>query len=418
MYIGLTIFAIILSAFFSGMEIAYLSSSKLKLEIERNKSRLLSPILGIFIKKPEQFISTMLIGNNLALVVYGIFFSAILTPYIEAINPNVWFVLVIQTLISTVIILFVGEFIPKILFRINPNKTLKMFSIPAFIFYLIFYPIALFTTWLSRIFMSLISKNKKNEEPQHTFDRDDLSDLVAQNSGIMKTNQTMLPNAVMFQKALEFKDIAVRECIVPRKELFAVSIDTEIPTIIQKFTQSGFSRILVYEGNTDNILGYIHVSDMFSSPSSIRTIIHQIPIVPESMSANKLLQKLIKQHKSIALVVDEFGGTSGIVTLEDILEEILGEIQDEHDTNIYEEKQIEANRFIFSGRLEIDYLNEKYGFNLEENDQYETLAGYIIHHLKTIPKVNQVFEFKNFKFKILKATGNQVSTVEMTTIGK
>ncbi len=414
-YVTLTMVAIILSAFFSGMEIAFLSSNRLKLELERNKNRFLSPMLSIYLNKPEQFISTLLIGNNLALVIYGISLAILIEPIIEIINPNVWFMLVVQTIISTIIILFLGEFLPKILFRINPNKTLKLFSLPIYLFYLLLYPLALLTTWLSKTFVRMVDKSGElATEFNSAFDRDDLSDLVAQNTQKHKAAGSSSTNATMLQKALEFKDITVRECMVPRKELLAVSIDTEIPEIIQKFNQSGFSRILVFEGNTDNILGYVHVSDMFSNPTSLKGIIHQIPIVPESMPANKLLQKLIKQHKSIALVVDEFGGTSGIVTLEDILEEILGEIRDEHDITTLEEKQVDQNRYIFSGRLEIDYLNEKYGFSLEESDHYETLAGYIIHHLRTIPKTNQTIALDRFQFKILKATGNQISTVEMT----
>jgi CBS domain containing-hemolysin-like protein len=414
-YLIVTVAAILFSAFFSGMEIAFISASKLKIELERKKSPYLSWILGVFLKNPSQFIATMLIGNNLALVIYGIFTALILEPYIRFLFTNDWLILASQTLLSTIVILITGEFTPKILFRINPNRVLRFFSIPGMVFYILFYPIARLSTFLSNLFLRLIAGKKAFKTNQTSvFDRFDLSDLIVQHQSNSNNPSASKHNVKMFRNVLEFKDITIRECIVPRNELVAVEISEPINRLISKFTETGYSRIMVYDDHIDNIIGYIHTSDMFTMPASIKTIIHQMPIVPETMPANKLLKKLIKQRKSIALVVDEFGGTSGIVTLEDILEEIIGEIEDEHDTNQYEEQKIDENRYLFSGRLEIDHLNEKYGFGIDEDEQYETLAGYIIFHHRNIPKLNQIITIQKFMFKIVKATNTQIITVEMT----
>ena len=414
-YIVITGIAIFFSAFFSGMEIAYITASKLKIEIERKKSRYLSLTMGLFLKNPPQFIATMLIGNNLALVVYGIFIALILEPFIRIVAINDWLVLLTQTLISTIIILITGEFTPKILFRINPNKVLKAFALPVVLFYIVLFPIARFTTILSNLFLRLIAGKKSVKKGQiSVFDRYDLGDLIYQHKPDNQSQALADSNVKMFRNVLDFRDITVRECVVPRNELVAVDASEEVQTVISLFTKTGYSRILVYEDNIDNIVGYVHTSDMLILPGSIKNIIHPIPIVPETMPANKLLGKLIKQRKSIALVVDEFGGTSGVVTMEDIIEEIIGEIEDEHDTNLFEEKKIGDNKYLFSGRLEIDHLNEKYGFEFEENESYETLAGFIIHYHRNIPKQNQTIAISNFKFKIIKATGTQIKTVEMT----
>ncbi|MDD2562670.1 MAG: hemolysin family protein [Salinivirgaceae bacterium] len=413
-YIIITVIAVFFSAFFSGIEIAYITASKLKIEIERKKSRYSSFIMGLFLKNPSQFIATMLIGNNLALVVYGIFIALILEPFIRIVVINDWLVLLIQTLISTMVILITGEFTPKILFRINPNKVLRVFAFPVMLFYIILFPIARFTTILSNLFLRLIAGKKSIKRGKvSVFDRYDLGDLIYNHKPDTQNQALAESNVKMFRNVLDFRDITVRECVVPRNELVAVDSTEEVCDVVLLFTKTGYSRILVYDDNIDNIIGYVHTSDMLIMPSTIKSIIHAIPIVPETMPANKLLGKLIKQRKSIALVVDEFGGTSGVVTMEDIIEEIIGEIEDEHDTNLYEEKKLEDNKYLFSGRLEIDHLNEKYGFGIEENESYETLAGFIIHHHRNIPKQNQVITISNFTFKIIKATGTQIKTVEM-----
>lgn len=399
------------------MEIAYVSANKLKIEIESKKSRFLSTTLGVFLHNPAQYISTMLIGNNAILVIYSMFMAILLEPFIKQHVANQWIILIIQTAISTIIILLTGEFTAKALFSINPNKALKTFAAPTALFYIIIYPISKFTTFVSNLCLWILT-GKKNFTGNKTFDFDryDLSDLVVQHQD--QTNKenhlTSKRNIEMFQNVLDFHGITVRECIVPRNELAAIETNDSLDTLTSIFTKTGFSRILVFENSIDNIVGYVHASDMFDKPVSIKSVIHQMDIVPETMPANKLLKKFIKKHQSMALVVDEFGGTSGVVTLEDILEEIIGEIQDEHDIKNYEESQIDPDRFLFSGRLETDYLNEKYGLELDKNDQYETLAGYILHHYRNIPKNDQIITIKKYKFKIVKASDTQIKTVELT----
>jgi CBS domain containing-hemolysin-like protein len=416
-YVIIVLITITFSAFFSGMEIAYLSSSKLKIEIERKKNRYLSAIMGVFVKNPAQYISTMLIGNNIALVVYGIFIALILEPYIAIFISGDWFIMFTQTIISTIIILITAEFTPKILFRINPNRVLRFFAVPGMFFYIIFYPIAKITTYISNFFLRIITRGESTTtETTLAFDRYDLSDLLTQHQSITNNPTTSKQNVKMFRNVLDFHDITTRECIVPRNEIVAIDISDSISNLTSKFAETGYSRILVYENNIDNIIGYVHTIDMFSMPESIKSIVHPVLIVPETMPANKLLKKLIKQRKSIALVVDEFGGTDGVVTLEDVLEEIIGEIEDEHDTNQYEDKKIDDNKYLLSGRLEIDMLNEKYRLGFEESDQYETLAGYILYHHRNIPKQNQIITIQNYKFKIVRASGTQIITVELTVL--
>ena len=324
---------------------------------------------------------------------------------------------VTQTIISTIIILITGEFTPKILFRINPNRVLRFFAVPGMFFYIIFYPIAKITTYISNFFLRIITRGESTTtETTLAFDRYDLSDLLTQHQSITNNPTTSKQNVKMFRNVLDFHDITTRECIVPRNEIVAIDISDSISNLTSKFAETGYSRILVYENNIDNIIGYVHTIDMFSMPESIKSIVHPVLIVPETMPANKLLKKLIKQRKSIALVVDEFGGTDGVVTLEDVLEEIIGEIEDEHDTNQYEDKKIDDNKYLLSGRLEIDMLNEKYRLGFEESDQYETLAGYILYHHRNIPKQNQIITIQNYKFKIVRASGTQIITVELTVL--
>jgi len=416
-YFIIVLVTIAFSAFFSGMEIAYLSASKLKIEIERKKNRYLSAIMGVFVKNPAQYIATMLIGNNIALVIYGIFIALILEPYIKIFISGDWLVMFTQTIISTIIILITGEFTPKILFRINPNKILRFFAAPGMFFYIIFYPIAKITTYISNFFLRLIAGGKTSTaETTLAFDRYDLSDLLTQHQSITNNPTTSKQNVRMFRNVLDFQDITTRECIVPRNEIVAIDISDSIANLTNKFTETGYSRILVYENNIDNIIGYVHTIDMFSMPESIKSVVHPVLIVPETMPANKLLKKLIKQRKSIALVVDEFGGTDGVVTLEDVLEEIFGEIEDEHDINQFEDQKIDDDKYLLSGRLEIDMLNEKYKLGFDESEHYETLAGYILYHHRNIPKQNQIITIENYKFKIVRASGTQIITVELTIL--
>ena len=416
-YLLIIVAAIVLNGFFSGMEIAYVSANRLKMEIESKKSKFLLYTLGLFLRNPVRYFTTMLIGSGLILVVYGIFTSILLEPFVEKITSNHWLALTVQTVISTIVILVIGEFLAKILFRINPNKILKTFATPTIFFYIIFYPVNIFTTFISNMFLRIFTGKKAvGNVEYHVFDRYDLSDLVSLQQAQQNQQESLATrrNAEMFQNVLDFQDITARECIVPRNELEAIEINEQLDKLILMFAKTGFSRILVYENNIDNIVGFIHTSDMFNHPASLKNLVRPIDIVPESMPANKLLKTFIKKHKTMALVVDEFGGTSGIVTLEDILEEIVGEIEDEHDVNEYDETVLGANKYLFSGRLEIDYLNEKYELDMDKNEHYETLAGFIIYNCRNIPKTNQTITVKNFQFKIVKATNTQIVTVEIT----
>lgn len=414
-YLIITLVSLMLSAFFSGTEIAYISANKLKIEIERKKNLFRSRALGMLMSNPSQFISTMLIGNNLVLVMYSSFLALLLQGFLEPVIHSSWGLLLVETLISTVIVLIFGEFLPKMVGNASPNKMLVSFSWLTALFYIVLYPVALLTTGLSKCVLRIFGGGKddaNNEESE--FDRLDLDNLIVQNTPGESAAPAAKHGAKMLRNALEFRDITVRECIVPRNELACVEVNAPISELAHKFTQTGFSRILVYDDNIDNIIGFVHTGDMFRSPGSIRSVLHTMPIVPESMPASKLLGKLIKQHKGIALVVDEFGGTCGISTMEDILEEIIGEIQDEHDKTSFEEKRVEKNRFLFSGRLEIDHLNEKYGLDLPESEQYETLAGYIISCLRQIPRSGEEFDLGPHHFKIVRATGTQIVSVELT----
>jgi len=417
MSLNLTIIflTIIFSAFFSGMEIAFVSSNKLKIELDKKQAGIFSKILNIFTKKPDEYIATMLVGNNISLVIFGIVMAVILQPIIELITKNNGLVLLIQTIISTIIILFTAEFLPKTLFRTNPNKALKVFSIPVFILYILLYPITKFTIFISNILLINILKVDTGEEQKKlVFGKADINDLVDR-LNTFDTKEDEIDNDIkLFQNALDFSDVKIRECIVPRTEVTAVDInDATVKQIEQLFIETGFSKILVYKENIDNIIGYVHNSDLFTNPKNIKTIVRKLIIVPETMSANKLLSAFSKDNRSLAVVVDEFGGTSGIVTLEDIMEEIFGEIEDEHDNLGYIEKIISDNEYIFSGRLEIDYINEKYNLNLPVSSEYETLAGYILLKHESIPKPNDIIKLDSFSIKILEVSNTRINLVNL-----
>ncbi len=406
---------IIFSAFFSGMEIAFVSSNKLKLELDKKQAGIFSKILNIFTKKPDEYIATMLVGNNISLVVFGIVMAIILQPVIELISNNSGVILIIQTIISTLIILFTAEYLPKTLFRSNPNRALKVFSIPVFILYILLYPVTKFTIFFSNILLKNILKvNTGEKQNKLVFGKADINDLVDR-LNTFDTKEEEIDNDIkLFQNALDFSDVKIRECIVPRTEVVAVDInDTNVKQVEQLFIETGFSKILVYNENIDNIIGYIHNSDLFKNPKNIKSIIRKIIIVPETMSANKLLSQFSKDNRSLAVVVDEFGGTSGIVTLEDIMEEIFGEIEDEHDNLGYVEKVISETEYIFSGRLEIDYINEKYNLNLPVSSEYETLAGYILLKHESIPKLNDVIKLDSFSIKILEVSNTRINLVNL-----
>lgn len=409
--------SILLSAFFSGMEIAFFASNKLRLEIDKKQNSISTRIISVFTKHPGQYIVTMLIGNNIALVIYGIVMALVLEPFLHIFFNSDTAILFFQTIISTLIILFTAEFFPKVIFRLYANIFLKIFSLPVFLFYMVFYPIGRFTIALSHMILRLFTGLKLDSESDNlVFGKPDLDQLVNENSDLSELREEKDHDIKIFQNALDFSKVKLRECMVPRTELVAQDKDSSADELRQTFIESGFSKILIYKDSIDNIIGYVNLKDLFGNDEGIQSYITALPIVPESMAANKLLKLFVNEKKSIALVVDEFGGTSGIVTIEDILEEIFGEIEDEHDTSELIEKQINNNEYIFSARLEIDYLNEKYHLDLPENDEYETLAGFIFFSHESIPKLNQRINTNHFEFKILKVSETRIEIVHLKVI--
>jgi magnesium and cobalt exporter, CNNM family len=407
--------AILFSAFFSGMEMAFISANKLRLELDIKQGEFGSGILRIFAKNPGQYIATMLVGNNIALVIYGIFFSRLLSSVLSPLLDSDILVLIINTVISTAVILFVAESIPKNTFFIAPNFFLKTLSLPTIIFFWLFYPVSKFALIISNLLIRVFpgSKEAMKEEENIVFSKVDLDHFVNLSKAKEEATETNHHNIKIFQNALDFSSVKLRECMVPRTEIEAVECSGSITELKDKFIETQHSRILVYEDTIDNIIGYFDLKDIFRNPPDIKSNIRKLAIVPETMAANKLLKVFVEEKKNVALVVDEFGGTSGMVTIEDVLEEIVGDIEDEHDIQELTEKALGNNEYIFSGRLEIDYLNEKYHLGLPEEDEYETLAGMILFFHGSIPGNNDVIRFKNFVFKVLKVTATRLELVNM-----
>ena len=402
------------SAFFSGMEIAFVSSNKLRFEMDRSEESLTSRVLSIFFQNPNNFISTMLVGNNIALVIYGILMAEIIEEQLlSGIIDNEFVLVLTQTIISTLIILVTGEFIPKTLFKINPNFTLNLFAIPAFICYIVLYPISKFASSLSGIILRITGTKINKEARAKAFTKVDLDHFIQssiQDSG----NQEEIDTEVkIFQNALDFSSVKVRDCMVPRTEIVAVEDDTSLEELKERFIESGISKIILYKQNIDNIIGYIHSSEMFHELTDWTNSIRQLPIVPETMNANKLMKLFMQQKKSLAVVVDEFGGTSGIVALEDLVEQIFGEIEDEHDTNSHVAKATGDNEYILSGRLDIEKVNELFSIELPENDEYQTVGGLILHQHQSFPKTHEIITIGRFQFKIIKVTATKIELVKL-----
>jgi CBS domain containing-hemolysin-like protein len=413
-YLPIIIATILFSAFFSGSEMAFLSANKLLIELNRRKNPRIARLIDRFLRKPGMFITTILIGNNIALVVYGIYMGHLFEPMISRYFSSDFAILLFQTLISTLIILITAEFLPKILFRLNPVFTLNMFSIPLTLFYGTFFPISRLTVGASNF---LLKKFGNSTEAISTEDlvigRLDFNHLLEEHQEQNATDDNMPQEVKFLKNALDFSSVKIRECTIPRTDLEAIDAEESIENLRQKFIDSGHSKILVFKENIDNIIGYIHVSELFKHPRKLKNIINPISIVPETMTANKLLEIFTKEHRSIALVVDEFGGTAGIVTLEDILEEIFGEIDDEHDISDLVEKQIDDSKYHLSARFEVDYLNEKYPLDLPVSDDYETLAGMILNFNESIPTIGEEIRIPGFTIRILEATSSKIELVEL-----
>ena len=411
------ILTLLFSAFFSGCEMAYISSNKLLIELNKKKFPFLGKILDRFIKNPSVFITTLLIGNNVALVVYGLQMAKLIEPELRVYIGSDSMVLLLQTIISTIIILVTAEFLPKTLFRINPILVLNLFALPLSFFYMLFYPVTIATIFVSKLIIkSVVGINLPTRKDVLPFGKVDLDNLLSQHEKEDKESTDMPQEVKLLKNAIDFSKIKIRECIVPRTDIIAIEINETLKELQNKFVETGFSKILVYKQNIDNIIGYIHVSQMFKNPKQLKNIISPISIVPESMSANSLLKQFTDENKSIALVVDEFGGTAGIITLEDILEEIFGEIDDEHDTTDHIEVKINETEYKFSGRLEIDYINEKYNINLPEMENYETIAGMILFYFQSIPKINDEITIESFSIKILEASNSKIDLVKITLL--
>lgn len=410
------IITLLFSAFFSGMEIAFVSSNKLKIELDKNKGLLSAKILAYFVKTPSKILGTLLLGNNIALVIYGISMARILEPHIIKILSPAYnsetLVLVIQTIISTIIILITAEFIPKVLFRLKSNAILNIFAVPINLLYWIMYPFINGLVGFSEMFIRKVLRSPVSTDG-YAFSPIDLDNYLREMVPDQKEEIEVKQEIQMLQNAIGFKSIKLRECMIPRTEVTTLEQNESIETLKKTFIETGHSKVLIHHENVDNIIGFVHTSEIFNDPKDIQSVTRSIPIFPETMLAHMVLNIFIKEHKSIAVVVDEFGGTSGIVTMEDIMEEIFGEIEDEYDTEELTEQVISDSAYLFSARHEIDYINEKYSLNLPVSEDYETLGGLIIKIHESIPTKGDVILFDQLKFIIIDASDTRIETVEL-----
>lgn len=405
--------SMLFSAFFSGMEIAFVSSNRLLAEMDREKNRLSQRIIKIFYQHPNNFVSTMLVGNNISLVIYGILFAKLFDSTLFA-SLSDGIRVTADTILSTLVVLFTGEFLPKSIFKNNPNTLLAVFAVPAWICYVLLYPISRFATLLSKGLLRLIGVRMDKGDEEKEFTKVDLDYLVQTSIDNANNEDDIEEEVKIFQNALDFSETKIRDCMVPRTEIDAVEDTATIEQLKQVFIESGHSKILVYHEDIDHIIGYIHSSDMFTvKDQQCVDLVREISFVPETMLASKLMKQLMQQKRSLAVVVDEFGGTSGLVSLEDIMEEITGEIEDEHDNTNHVAKQISDHEFILSARLEIAKINEMFDLGLPESDEYMTLGGLILHEYQSFPKLNEVVKMDRYEFKIIKNTATKIELVRL-----
>ena len=400
---------LVLSAFFSGFEIAYVSSNKVHLEILKKQEGVIANVLTKLTRKPSKLLATMLVGNNVALVVYGFEMGKVMTVLLPPFFQNVLW----HTIISTLIILITAEFMPKVFFQIYANQLLKVFAIPAYFFYLLFYPFSSFVMWISDFVLRVFFKTKGDYVPL-SFSKVELVDYISEQMENAPKKEEVDSEVQMFQNALEFSGVKAREIMIPRTEIVAVELNESIENLIATFVSSGFSKILIYNENIDDILGYVHSFDMFKKPKTIKEVLIPIVNIPETIQINEVLNILTRKRKSMAVVLDEYGGTSGIVTLEDIVEELFGEIEDEHDKDKFIEEQISDTEYLFSARLEVEYLNETYHLDIPESEEYETLGGFIVLHNEGIPTQGEVIEIPPFTFTIEACSQTKIETVRLT----
>lgn len=415
------VLSLIFSAFFSGMEIAFVSSNKIHIEIEKKQRGFLSLLLTKITAKPSKFIATMLIGNNIALVVYGLYMGDVLVAWFSQHLPTdsslVYYLfndlsLLTQTIISTLVILISAEFLPKVFFQIYANSLLKLLALPAFVFYILFSLFSDFVIWISDFVLKTFFKTK-GDDVQLAFTKVDLGNYISEQMQSVEADDEVDSEIIIFQNALEFSEVKAREAMVPRTELTAIEIHDTIENLSKLFTQTGHSKIVVYKSTIDDILGYVHAFDLFKNPKTIKSMLMPIEFVPETMLAKDILNVLTKKHKSLAVVLDEYGGTSGILTVEDIVEELFGEIEDEHDSVALIEEQMDQLNFLFSARLEVDYLNETYKLQLPEHENYETLGGLIVHYTQEIPEQNQQISIDRFLFTIQEVSNTKIELIAL-----
>lgn len=413
----ITLVSLVLSAIFSGTEIAFITSDRVRAELDVKRGGLIGRIINRFYSDSEFFISSILVGNNVMLVLYGMGAAAFIEPWLNTYISNQFLILLCQTLISTGVILLVGEFIPKTVFRINPNSSLKLFALPVFLFYILFYPISLAAKWLSERLMRLFGVEARSSR-MGMLSVGDLNDYLEETIDDLEEKEKEVENEVkIFQNALDFSTTHLRDCMTPRNEINAIDLDdTSTEELSALFTRTGRSKILVYQNDIDNIVGYIHVSELFDVNSDWRDHIKQVIFAPETMLANKMMRRLLHEKRSISIVVDEFGGVAGIVTLEDLVEEIFGDIQDEHDKSGLVMKRISDNVYEISGRCEITNINEAFDLDIPEDDEYQTLAGYILSSTGTIPDQDAVVALDNLRLKVLKKSANRLELIEVTVL--
>ncbi len=406
--------SLLFSIFFFGIEIAFISSNKVRFELDVKENTFLGRILNLFYRHPEEFLSTMFVGSIIALIIYGIGMADLLSPLFSDICNHSLFIIVGQIVVSTLVVLLTAEFISKTVFQIDPNFSLKIFAVPLYLIYILLYPVAKLISLLSFGILRVGGVRVDRSENENIMSKGDLDTFIQQSIDESQGEAEVDTEVKIFQNALDFSTLRIRECMIPRAEIVAVDIDgaTE-QDLISLFIETGLSKIVVYRGNIDNIVGYIHSSEMFKQAEDWRTYIKPILLVPETMAAQKLMKSMMQQKKSIAVVVDEFGGTAGVITLEDLVEEIFGDIEDEHDTLNYVARKIGENTYEFSGRVEIEKINELFGIGLPESDEYMTIAGYILYHYKTIPKQGEIVEIENYKFEILKGNRTKIELVRM-----
>lgn len=398
------------------MEIAFISANRMHLEIEKKNDNLFGRILTRLTENPSKFITTMLVGNNISLVIYGYFMGELLTPLIAPSLPNDFLILLIQTLISTLIILVTAEFLPKAIFRIYANEALKFFTVPAYGFFLLFYFISDFITAISD-FVLRVFFNTKKDEAQLEFSKIELGNYITEQ--LETSDEDEVDSEIqIFQNALDFHNVRAREAMIPRTDIVAIDVHETITNLKKLFVETGLSKIMVYKDSLDDIIGYVHVFELFKKPKNIRSIIVPLEIVPETMMINDIMNSLTKKRKSVAVVLDEYGGTSGLITIEDIVEELFGEIEDEHDTTELLEVKINDREFELSARLEVDYINEEYNLNLPEEDAYETIGGLIMHHTQTIPEQNETVKIENFQFTIQEVSSSKIEHVYLKVLFK